>query len=193
MNAITTTRPPRPHIPPAELLAKYRAHGMAVNEVRAAWTTPEGDVVVETDSGNRWRLVDPSSPDGAGLSGLLLEHNPKGYRVGHAQRFTPRSAGVSGDPWTIADLDWAAGKLFAPTIGEQVQDGWAGYRSWLTGGENDFPIRCFALLRSEARGRMQGVTLAEAARRSPLCAALRREIHASGWLSDAALAELEQL
>lgn len=187
-----TTRPPRPTIPPADLLAKYKAHGMPATDVREAWTTPEGDVHINTDGGIRFRIVDPSNPDGGGLSGLLLEFHPKGYGVGRCRPFTPRTAGVSGDAWTLQDLTWMADKLFAPQVGTMVQDGWAGHRGWLHAGDNDVPIRCFSLWRSQALGRMR-TTMTKAAQQSQLCAALRREILASGWLSDSAAAELATL
>lgn len=197
---MTPIRPPRPNVPPAELLQKYRDNGgYPVDRVAAAWTTPEGDTVIELDGGVRCRIVEPSNPDGAGLSGLLQEPHPRGYSS-QLPQFTPRSAAAQGDPWSLEDIAWVAGKRIVPSMGTAAADGWGGHAAWLReGGDNDTPVRAFALWRAEARRLRDqqtmeaGITMALAARRSQLCARLRQEIIACGWLSNEALKELDAL
>jgi hypothetical protein len=137
----------------------------------------------------RFRVVPAGNPDGAGRTGLTLEYHPKGYTL-RCPNFTPRLLAAAGEPWTIADLDWLASKLTPPGGAEMVEDGWHGFGTWLRSGDNDAPIRCYALWKNQAAGRMRGITMAEAAERSGLCASLRREILASGWLADTEAARL---
>jgi hypothetical protein len=191
VSTITTNRPARPRIPSPELLAIATANDVSPQYLHNVWTTPEGDTVIETTTGLRYRVVEPGNPDGAGHTGLTLEYHPKGYTL-RCPNFTPRSVAGSaaGEPWTVEDLEWLACKLTPPGGGEMVEDGWHGFGSFLRGGNNDLPVRCYALWKHQAAGRMRGVTMAEAAQRSELCAALRREILASGWLADTEAARL---
>jgi hypothetical protein len=196
----TTARPPRPLIPAPELLAIALQHGIAGHVIKAITVLPDTDVLIEQDTGARLRVC--TVPDGAGRTGLLVDHVPGGYKVGNMRDFVPRvGSGGPGEPWTVADLDWLADKINVPG-GVNVVDGWSGMRGWLLTGEDAtssaaprqpwWPVvAAYALWRAQARGRMRGVSLAEAASRSDLCAALRREVLDSGWLSAEAAAALD--
>jgi hypothetical protein len=199
MTLTMTTRPPRPSIPAAHLLELAKEHGIASYRIKAITVLPDTDVLVEEDAGNRYRIC--TTPDGAGRTGLLVDHSKTGYPVGNIRNFAPRIDSGPNEEWELADFDWEADKLLVPG-GVQTVDGFGGMRQWLLTGDDatrpepvrqpwHVPVAAYALWRNQAASRMRGVTMAEAVQRSDMCAALRQEVINSGWLSKQALAELD--
>lgn len=199
MTITAIARPPRPLVPAPELLDLAQKHGLSGYRIKTIAVMADTDVLVEEDAGARYRIC--TVPDGAGRRGLLVDRSPSGHPIGNLRMFTPRVTHTGpNEPWELADFDWLADKINVPAAVMQV-DGFGGYRQWLLTGEDPTgheppmqpwhpPVAAYACWRAQARGRMRGVSLAEAVDRSDLCAALRREVINSGWLSDAALAEL---
>lgn len=199
MIGTTAARPPRPLVPAPELLAIAEKNGLAGRGIKTITVLPDTDVLVEEDAGNRYRIC--TVPDGAGRRGVLVDHSKTGNKIGNMQFFTPRQSASTNEAWELADFDWIADKLNVPS-GVNVVDGFGGLRDWLLTGANPtsnepphqpwYPVvAAYAAWRYQARGRMRGVTMAEAVSRSDLCAALRQEVVSSGWLSEAALIELD--